>query len=131
MPPRTAKPCGWPACNVLVRGASYCDAHQHLADAKRLNHRKTVHERYNAKRDESDAFYKTERWKKLSAYYRRVHPVCEECDSAASEITDHIKAFKLNPDLALDWNNLRALCRRCHNQVGERVGLIYSPSSRT
>ncbi|WP_134470464.1 HNH endonuclease, partial [Pseudomonas aeruginosa] len=75
-------------------------------------------------RDESDGFYKTERWKRLSARYRRLHPICEECDEAPSQITDHIKARKTHPELSLVWSNLRALCRACHNRVGERVGRI-------
>lgn len=84
---------------------------------------KKAHRDYNDRRDDSDGFYKTERWKKLSAYYRKLHPVCEACDDAASQITDHIKARKTHPELSLDWDNLRALCRACHNRVGERVGL--------
>lgn len=84
---------------------------------------KTVHRDYNSRRDESDGFYKTERWKKLAAYYRRVHPVCEECDEAASDITDHIKPRKTHPELSLEWDNFRALCRACHNRVGAKVGL--------
>ncbi|WP_372341317.1 HNH endonuclease [Pseudomonas aeruginosa] len=48
----------------------------------------------------------------------------EECDEAPSQITDHIKARKTHPELSLVWSNLRALCRACHNRVGERVGRI-------
>lgn len=124
MPAHTSRPCAWPACNVLIRGSSYCPKHQPAADEQRAFQMKKVHRDYNDRRDESDGFYKTERWKKLSAYYRKHHPVCEECDGAASEITDHIKPRKTHPELSLDWDNLRALCRPCHNRVGVRVGLI-------
>ncbi|WP_447590139.1 HNH endonuclease signature motif containing protein [Aquipseudomonas campi] len=91
--------------------------------------RREVHKRYNEVRDASDSFYKTERWKKLSAYYRKRHPLCECCQSDASDITDHIKPVKTYPDLALDWHNLRALCRPCHNRIGERVGLLNRASA--
>jgi 5-methylcytosine-specific restriction protein A len=85
---------------------------------------KRNHRDYNQRRDASDSFYKTERWKKLSGAFRRAHPVCQECNAAASDITDHRRALKTHPELALDWSNLRALCRPCHNRIGERVGLI-------
>lgn len=124
MPVRPARPCAYPGCSVLVRGESYCARHQPLAEAARAEQLKRSHKQYNVRRDESDDFYKTERWKRLSAYYRKVHPLCEECEAAASDLTDHIKPRKTHPELSLDWDNLRALCRPCHNRVGERVGLV-------
>jgi 5-methylcytosine-specific restriction protein A len=108
----------------LVRGARHCDRHAALAEAEQASRSADTHRRYNAKRDESDSFYKTERWRKLSVHYRRTHPVCECCNAAASEITDHIQPLKARPDLALSWDNLRALCRACHNRIGARVGLV-------
>lgn len=130
MPVRPLKPCAWPGCSTLVRGEYYCQRHAPLAAEKQQAARRTVHKRYNERRDESDAFYKTERWKKLSAYYRKKHPVCEHCDNAASDITDHIKPVKTHPELATDWDNLRALCRPCHNSIGEHVGLVGEGAGR-
>lgn len=124
MPARPLRPCAAPGCSVLVRGTSYCSKHAPMAEAAAALARRQTHKRYNGVRDASDSFYKTERWKKLSAYYRKKHPVCEHCDNAASDITDHIKPVKTNPELALAWDNLRALCRPCHNSIGERVGLV-------
>lgn len=114
-----------------MRGCSYCVKHAPAAEARRSEVRREVHKRYNQQRDASDSFYKTERWKKLSAYYRKKHPVCECCENAASDITDHIKPVKTHPELALDWDNLRALCRPCHNSIGERVGLLDAHSSHS
>lgn len=128
MPRRPAKPCAFPGCNVLIRDGSHCATHAPIAAAQRAKHLQSVHARYNQERDESDAFYKTERWKRLSARFRRLHPICQECDEAASQITDHIKARKSHPELSLVWSNLRALCRSCHNRVGERVGRVDSPA---
>lgn len=117
--------CAEPGCKRPSTGSAHrCSAHKAQVDARRADQRKTVHRDYNQRRDESDSFYKTERWKKLSAYYRKRHPVCESCDNAASDITDHIKPYKTHPQLGLDWDNLRALCRSCHNRIGERVGLV-------
>lgn len=132
MPRRPAKPCAFHGCNVLIREGAHCAKHAPIAAAQRAKHLQSVHARYNQERDESDAFYKTERWKRLSARFRRLHPICQECDEAASQITDHIKARKTNPELSLVWSNLRALCRTCHNRVGERVGRVDgSPVAQT
>jgi len=124
MPVRPSRMCSEPGCKKpSATGSHRCITHKRTVDAARAEQRKEVHLKYNERRDESDSFYKTERWKKLSAYYRKHHPVCECCSNAASDITDHIKPYKTNPELGLDWDNLRALCRTCHNRIGERVGL--------
>lgn len=127
MPVRPGRLCVEPGCGRRApAGKTRCADHQAKVDARRAEKRKDVHQRYNEGRDEVDAFYKTERWKKLSAYYRRLHPLCEECARVErvrpSAMTDHIKPVRTHPELALDWDNLRALCWPCHNQVGERVG---------
>jgi len=86
------------------------------------------HKEYNAIRDESDGFYKTARWRKFRAYYLRIHPLCVECEShgriTAAVILDHIKPYKTHPELGVEWGNVRPLCRTCHNQIGEKVGLM-------
>lgn len=75
----------------------------------------------------NNPFYKTNLWKKTSAAYRMHNPLCEEClrhgRTVPAKVTDHIKP--INPVDAydtqggrygdpLDWNNLQALCRKCH-----------------
>lgn len=124
MPVRPLRPCAWPGCSTLVRGMHHCPQHAPLALQRQQAAKQVAHRAYNERRDPTDSFYKTERWKKLSAYYRKRHPVCEHCESAASDITDHIKPYKTHPELGLDWDNLRALCRPCHNRIGEQVGLV-------
>lgn len=129
MPIRPSRMCSEPGCKkVSAPGSHRCATHKAAVDARRSDIRKEVHREYNQRRDESDSFYKTERWKKLSAYYRKHHPVCECCSNAASDITDHIKPYKTHPELGLDWDNLRALCRPCHNRIGERVGITTDQS---
>ena len=125
---RPAKPCAWPGCSALVRGVSHCVTHKPLADERRAEQLKRAHKQYNVRRDESDGFYSTERWRKFRAYYLRLHPLCVECDRqgliTVAVILDHIKPYKTHPELGLDWHNVRPLCRRCHNRIGERVGLM-------
>lgn len=129
MPVRPLKPCAWPGCATLVRGKGYCERHQPLADAKQHARRQQVHQAYNEQRDESDAFYKTERWKRLSIRFRKLHPLCCECEREGrvtpSKMVDHIQPRKAHPELSLEWSNLRALCWPCHNRIGQRVGLQW------
>lgn len=127
MPSRPAKPCAWPGCGSLVQGVSHCARHKPLADQRRAEQLKKAHQQYNTRRDESDAFYKTERWRRFRARYLKLHPLCVECQAhdrvTVAVILDHIKPYKTHPHLGLDWHNVRPLCRACHNRIGARVGL--------
>ncbi|ASA14197.1 HNH endonuclease signature motif containing protein [Pseudomonas aeruginosa] len=131
MPRRPARICSEVGCGKpSVTGSFYCAMHKRAADERRAASARQAHKKYNARRDDSDAFYKTERWRRLSIHYRKLHPLCEECEGRGliveSRMVDHIKAVKSHPELALSWDNLRALCWTCHNQIGEKVGLVGS-----
>ena len=125
---RPLKRCAAAACSVLVRGVTYCDPHQREYEQRRSVQVKRTHKTYNDKRDASDDFYKQSKWRKLSVHYRRLHPLCAECEregrATPSKMVDHIKPYKTHPALAYEWSNLRALCWACHNRIGERVGLV-------
>jgi len=55
-------------------------------------------------------------WEKISLMFRQDHPVCQVCNDAPSMDTDHIVPFTgINDPLRTDWNNLQAVCRKCHN----------------
>lgn len=122
------RPCCHAGCGRLVDNGSYCSEHKALADARRSEQLRKAHKHYNKRRDDSDDFYKSARWRKFRAAYLRIHGLCVDCDShgfiAEAVILDHIKPYKTHPHLGLDWNNVRPLCRTCHNQIGERVGLL-------
>lgn len=64
-------------------------------------------------------------WAKLSARYRRRHPLCEECEqqgrSALCDVVDHIIPVADRPDLRLEERNLWALCNSCHNGLKRRM----------
>ncbi|NLY16632.1 MAG: HNH endonuclease [Gammaproteobacteria bacterium] len=124
---RALKPCAAPACATLVRGGTYCQRHQEEYDQRRKQALKRTHAKYNERRAESDKFYGTSRWRKLSLYYRRLHPLCVRCRelgrATPAQVVDHIKPLKTHPELATEWDNLRSLCHACHNQIGEKVGL--------
>ncbi len=67
-------------------------------------------------------YYNTTEWRKLRESYLKQHPVCEEClnkgkVTPAEDIHHRISPFKngeCNKALFLDYNNLQALCKRCH-----------------
>ena len=117
---RAPRLCAHRGCGELVR-SGYCDKHKPAQAKTRLDGQRD----YNMRRAESDRQYSTERWKKLSAMYRKRHPLCCECERnglvRASELVDHIKPAKEHPELFFDWSNLRALCQRCHNAIGAKV----------
>lgn len=56
-------------------------------------------------------------WERISLAYREAHPVCEICNDAPTDDTDHIVPFKgLDDPLRTAWDNLQAVCRPCHNR---------------
>ena len=127
---RPAKPCAWPGCAALVSGTPHCPRHKPLAAERREQQLKRSHRQYNTSRDVSDQRYKQEKWRRLSIYYRKLHPLCVQCEKegrvTASQMVDHIKPTKTHPELFFEWSNLRALCHPCHNRIGEKVGLTRS-----
>lgn len=76
-------------------------------------------------------FYRSEQWKKTRrAYLTSVGGLCEEC-LKEGRITPakivHHKIFLTpenihDPDVALNWNNLEAVCKPCHEQIHEYCG---------
>ena len=123
---RPLKPCASAGCAELLRGETYCPRHQAEYDSRRVDQAKKTNARYNERRSESDKFYGTARWRKLSLYFRKLHPLCANCKAEGrvtpAQVVDHIEPYKLRPDLATEWSNLRALCHACHNRIGARVG---------
>ena len=123
---RALKPCAAAGCGILMRGDTYCAAHQQAYEARRAQMVKRSHRKYNDARSETDKFYGTARWRKLSIYFRKLHPLCVNCKAEGNvtpaQVVDHIQPLKLRPDLATEWSNLRSLCHACHNRIGARVG---------
>jgi len=114
MPYRLKKPCAYPGCPELVgAGERYCEKHKTA--------RRTRDKEYKARRTdlEEQAFYKTDRWRKLRQWKLRQNPLCEICKregrTTVAKLVDHIKPIKEGGDwMAVD--NLQSLCVRCHNR---------------
>lgn len=62
-------------------------------------------------------------WRRCRAAYLAAHPLCE-CDDCGggsirvtpAEVVDHIRPVAEAPELRLDWSNLRAMSKRCHDR---------------
>jgi 5-methylcytosine-specific restriction enzyme A len=63
----------------------------------------------------NDKFYYTVSWINLRNYKLLINPMCNRCQSIATEI-HHIKEKKYFPELALDYANLESLCKPCHSK---------------
>ena len=70
-------------------------------------------------------------WRKLSIEFRAQHPLCE-CDEhqgkdvrALTQVVDHRIAIAERPDLRLDWSNLRAMTKVCHDKHTARTQGIH------
>lgn len=66
------------------------------------------------------AFYNSETWKRCRDSYMRSRAyLCERCGEPA-EIVHHKTYINpnncTNPEILTDWNNLEALCLKCHNE---------------
>lgn len=68
--------------------------------------------------------YNNTEWRKLRDIYIKEHPLCEDCldkgKVVPAEDVHHIRSpfqnGECNKALLLDYNNLMALCKQCHNK---------------
>mgnify|MGYP001817975012 CR=1 FL=1 len=54
-------------------------------------------------------------WQCLRKKFLAKHPKCKRCGAKSTDV-DHIRAVRDDPDLLLNWHNLRALCHSCHSK---------------
>jgi 5-methylcytosine-specific restriction protein A len=61
-------------------------------------------------------------WQALRKEFLAQHPYCE-CEEhrgtdgrALAQVVDHIISIEERPDLRLEWSNLRAMTKRCHDR---------------
>lgn len=75
-------------------------------------------------------FYGSADWKQIrQAVLARDHYECTWCKSQGMATTadvatlevDHIQELEFHPELATDMDNLRTLCRDCHNKRHDRM----------
>lgn len=83
----------------------------------------------------AESFYKSRTWQSTrEAYSKSVGYLCEDCLQhglvTAGEIVHHVKPITRdnigNPDITLNWENLRLLCRACHERTHRRKASRYT-----
>ena len=65
------------------------------------------------------AFYVSAEWKKCRKDYLKKEPLCQRCGQPATQVHHKIRLTPdniKNPDIALNFDNLEALCEDCHKQ---------------
>lgn len=109
-----------------------CKAAQAKRQAER--DRKTVDTRAEAdaayrasdERRSDNKFYCSRRWRSVRLSKLARNPCCEDCEAKgiATPATEvhHIKSRKAHPSLELDLDNLRSLCKPCHQGQSRRRG---------
>lgn len=132
-------PC--PKCKQLIPvGVPYCPTCQPVVEQQleqyRLEKIRKKQAAYNRRRDPKYlAFYRSKEWRALSqAYLRAVGYKCEahehpDCTGLAVEV--HHKKPIQTPEgweLRLDWDNLEAVCTRCHNMRHPEKGKQHTPA---
>ena len=67
------------------------------------------------------SFYNSRRWRSISKYFRKKHPLCAQCERdgngpTSATVCDHIKPISMyGMGVATDIKNLQSLCTKCHN----------------
>ena len=99
--------CRVAGCHNLTRDG-YCDEHK----AMKINRHKIYDK--SARDKKSAAFYKSKEWAQARELAMAKHfGVCQDCGDPA-EMVHHVRPLRYHPELALDQNNLRPLCNKCH-----------------
>jgi 5-methylcytosine-specific restriction protein A len=72
-------------------------------------------------RQERDAFYNAQAWRRFSKVVKRERPLCEPClkrgETTPTEQIHHVLDWQTHPDLAYAEENMIACCRACHNAM--------------
>jgi 5-methylcytosine-specific restriction enzyme A len=113
MPLAAKHSCLHPFCPEVVTTGAYCDKH-------RPQRGRELYER----RPESDAFYRTARWRRLRSMVLSHNPLCAMCE-AEGRMTlavdvDHVLPRSVRPDLEWSMDNCQPLCRSCHSRKTRR-----------
>lgn len=106
MPTASPRPCAEPGCPNLVTGRNVYRCPEHQREYLR---------RWEKPRDVAY----DRNWKLKSRIFLANHPVCARCGEP-SQLTHHITRKREGG--ADDWDNLEALCRRCHEIEHEKSG---------
>lgn len=87
--------------------------------AHQVNNRKQQQREYNRTKRTNQSFYSSAKWTKVSKWYRRNNPLCEDCKdqgiTTLVDVVDHIVELQDGGE-PLRTDNLRSLCHLHHNR---------------
>lgn len=77
---------------------------------------------YQQHQTEAVKVHRSERWRRFSLWFRKLHPICcnpldAHKDGQPAEHVHHVVAIAAAPDLAFDEQNCVPLCRSCHSKI--------------
>lgn len=116
MPSAAPRPCTYPGCKALVKGASRCEQHRQQLQREQDQRRGSARERGY-----------TGAWERARAAFLRKHPLCQ-CDDCqegkrrvtAAQVVDHKVPHKGDMRLFWDSSNWQAMATECHNRKTAR-----------
>lgn len=113
---------------VISYPIRYCEQCQKTVEEQREQGKKRSCARYNKKRDKAiESFYKTKEWRALSLKkLQKEKYKCEDCEGLATEV-HHKVGIKEDWSKRYDYNNLMALCTKCHNRREGRFIRLEDP----
>lgn len=108
MPRAAPSSCAEHGCPTLCQGTARCPEHtKSRPKAKPTDYRV-----------QSNAFYNSPTWRKLSKAHKRRNPLCAHCAkqdrTAVGDVTDHIIEISDDWSMRLEPSNLQTLCTPCH-----------------
>ena len=113
---------------VIPYPLRYCERCQKTADRQKDEGKRAASARYNSRRDkELAAFYRSKEWKALSLKkLQQERYKCEDCGELAVEV-HHKIGIKQDWSKRFDYDNLMALCIKCHNRREGRFIKLEDP----
>jgi len=114
MAERNLVKCRGVGCNKTTRNRS-----PSMCDPCRKKKQRKDFSKYKVRNPAEYQFYRSQRWRKLSAAHKRKEPLCRECKErgvvTAAEYTDHIVPIREGGS-KWDSSNYQSLCSPCHSR---------------
>lgn len=124
--------CCAPSCTRFrTDGSKYCSIHrEQYESADRQRYVDYLNRRYQHTQSRANDFYRSTEWRKLSKKLLKERPVCEVCGMNYSTDVHHRFPVADYPELALEEDNLIALCRSCHAKITDEERKFRSSERR-
>lgn len=114
--------CCCPGCvRFREEGSKYCSVHREEYEAKEEQRkREWLARKYQHTQSRANDFYRSPEWRKLSRRLLNERKYCEICGETYATDVHHIFPVADFPELALNEDNLKCLCKSCHAKITEQ-----------